>query len=363
MEGTVYVDSAIKGFIESGVIKHSSQEIDEKQIQPSSLDLRCGFGKRIWHMPYSSIPKGNIMDFLNSRSDYGFDLTEKRFIHKKNVYIIELEEKLTLPKDISAKSNPKSTTGRSDIHTRLITEDGQSFDDIRRGYEGRLFLEIVSNSFNLFIPPGHSFNQIRFFNGIGKKLDQGMLEYLARSESLLLNADGNSIDGEKFIRDGAVYLTLDLEKTGYKVRDDAPAVDLSSGEEFYPASRYFEKVNLNEDGLMIIPDSFYLLNSKEVVTIPQDHCAEMVDISTTLGEFRAHYAGFFDPYFRDFGTMEVRNAGNTPFLLRNGQPISSLVFYALIGKPSEVYGKERGSHYRGGRVFPKFFRNDFQEAT
>lgn len=359
MEGTVFADSEIKKLVKEGHITTSSKRINTRrkggQVQPSSLDLRCGFGKTVWHVPYASIPRGNVIDFLNSEATHEFDLTEKRFLHRRTVYVTELEEDLALPERVSARANPKSTTGRVDIHARLITENGQSFDDVPAGYEGRLFLEIVSGSLDLFLSPGYSFNQLRFFNENGEKLDQGMLEYLARSESLLLDAEGKPLDSKNFIRDGAVYLTADLTKPVYRLRDDAPTLDLSARRKSYAASSFFERVIPSKEGLIINPGSFYLLNSQEVVKIPDDHCAEMVDIETELGEFRAHYAGFFDPCFSDFSTMEIRNTGQTSFLLRHDRPVTSLNFYSLNGEPSALYGEKKGSSYFGGRVFAKFF--------
>ena len=354
MVGTVYVDEDIRRLIETSVV-NSNEAIDDIQVQPSSLDLRCGFGKKIWHMPYSSIPVGNVVDFLDSESTHHFALSETRFLHKRAVYVIELEESLALPEIILAKSNPKSTTGRLDTHTRLITEDGQGFEDVTLGYNGRLFLELVSNSLDLFVPPGFSFNQIRFFNHYGKRLDQGMLEYLARSEPLLLDENKNPIDASKFIRQGAVYLTPDLTKPVYKLRDDAPPLNLALGKESHLASRYFEEVKPGREGLVTNPGVFYLLRSKEIVRIPKDHCAEMADVLTSLGEFRAHYAGFFDPHFYDFATMEYRNTGTTPFLLRHGKPITSLHFYRLNQTPKVPYGEERGSSYTGGKVIANIF--------
>tara|TARA_Y100000310_G_scaffold340081_1_gene434706 strand:+ start:2135 stop:3220 length:1086 start_codon:yes stop_codon:yes gene_type:complete len=357
MKGNVYPDKSISGFIEKGVIT-SDTEICKDQIQPSSLDLRSGFGKKIWHMPYSSIPQGDLIRFLDAESTHNFQLTEKRFLHKRGVYIVELEEGLALPEGVSARSNPKSTTGRLDIHTRLLTEEGQVFDNVRESYKGKLFLEVVSNSFDLFLPPGFSFNQIRFFHGFPQSLNQGMLEYLARSEDLLVNSKGRAIPFEEFIQNGAVSLKLDLDPKdpGYIVREDAPPLDLSSNKNSLPFSQYFQKVNLIPNkGLVIGSDLFYLLKSGDGIQIPRDHCAEMLDISTDLGEFRAHYAGFFDPMFRATAVMEVRNSG-PPFLLKNGQIISSLNFFALTEPPLKSYGKSRSS-YQGQRgVKPaKFF--------
>lgn len=360
MGGDVYTNKEISDFIDRGIIS-SSQDIEKKQIQPSSLDLRCGFGKKIWHMPYSSIPKGSLIDFLDSRSTHSFILNENRFLHKKTVYIIELEEELNLPEGISSRSNPKSTTGRLDIHARLLTEEGQTFDSINENYQGKLFLEVISNSFDLFIPPGYSFNQLRFYKE-DKALDQGRLEYLARAETLITDLEDKPLSPEKYsniIDNGAMFLTLDLDlkDPGYKARNDAPVLNLSSNTKSLPASKYFEKVILNEEGLLIIPDSFYILGSKEIPKIPEDHCAEMPEIQTQLGEFRSHYAGYFDPLFNSRAVMEVRNTGNTPFLFTEGQKISSLVFYSLTRKPSISYGKEAGSNYQGKKIISlaKFF--------
>ena len=197
MEGNVYHDKAISGFIEKGIITPST-EVDKSQIQPSSLDLRCKFSGKIWHMPYSSLPQGDLVKFLDSESTHDFQLTENRFLHRGSVYVVELEEELVLPEGISARSNPKSTTGRLDIHARLLTENGKVFDNVREGYKGKLLLEIVSNSFDLVLPPGFSFNQMRFFRGLPQTLNQGMLEYLARSEDLLIDSKGKKISSKDF---------------------------------------------------------------------------------------------------------------------------------------------------------------------
>lgn len=366
-EGAVYPDNRIQEFIDKKII-FSNTEINTNskggQIQPSSLDLRCGYGKKIWHMPYSSNPSGrDLVDFLKSQSTHSFPLDEKRFLHKKTVYLIELEEELSLPEEISARSNPKSTTGRCDIHVRLLTENGHNFDQIEYGYKGKLYLELISNSFDLFLPPGFSFNQIRFLRE-NEKLEQRTLRHLARHTPLLLDKNRKPLPREKYIKNDAVYLTLDLDETdiGYKARDDAPSLDLSSEKGTLPLSKHFEKINSNDEGVVIMPDSFYLLKSQEYTKIPEYHCAELVDISTSLGEFRSHYAGFFDPGFDSICVLEVRNTGTASFLLRKGQTISSLVFYEMVDRPKILYGKNKNSSYQGqNEIKPaKFFHNDLR---
>lgn len=369
-EGAIYPDYRIHDFVSQGIVS-SDVKIDagEKggQIQPSSLDLRCGFGKKIWHMPYSFNPSGkDLTDFLNSVSTHSFQLDEERFLHKKVVYIIELEERVNFPEGISAKSNPKSTTGRCDIHVRMLTENGSNFDQVKDGYKGKLYLEVISNSFDLFLPPGFSFSQMRFMRE-NDQLEQRTLRHLARGEPLLFDESGNPLSREDYIHDNAVYLTLNAnpDDLGYKAREDAPSLDLSAAKESIPLSRYFERINSNEEGIVIIPDSFYLLKSKERSSIPEFHCAEMVDVSTSLGEFRSHYAGFFDPGFNSICVLEVRNTGTAPFLLKEGQPISSLVFFEMTGKPRILYGEGKASNYQGQNVVKpaKFFYNDLRQAA
>lgn len=360
MCGTVYTDTDISRFIKEGVIL-SRQRIRKEQVQPSSVDLRCSYGKRVWHMPYSFLPRENLSKFLNSNATHSFEMDRKRFFHKRTIYVIEQEESLNLPEDVLARSNPKSTTGRLDIHARLMTENGQTFDNVRRGYKGKLYLEMISNSFDLYIPPGFSFAQMRFLKD-GVPLEQGVLEYLTRAENLLTTPAGKPISSERFIHDGAVYLTLDLDPKdpGYIARNDAPALDLSSEKNSIPLSKYFQRVNLIEEGLVIAPESFYLLKSGEVVRIPSDHCAEMVDIETSLGEFRAHYAGFFDPKFTSIAIEEVRNTSKSALLFRDKQSITSLKFFKLIGKPFTTYGEKiKSSYFEQTKVTPaKFFYID-----
>ena len=362
----VCTDEDIQDFIGEGVIK-SDRGIknagEMTQIQPSSLDLRCGFGKKVWHLPYSSTPVKNLREFLDSTATHSFDLTEKRFLHKGSVYVLELEESLNLPSGISAKSSSKSTTGRIDIHARLLTEDGRDFDNIAENYNGKLFLEVVSNSMDLYFYPGDSLNQIRFFRGPKTEVDQKTLESLLELEGIIKNFDVEPIHLEDCVIDNFLLLTLSLDENdpGYKLREDAPALDLSSEKNSLPLSKYFERVNLVDGNLILNPHSFYLLKSREVVSIPRDYCAEMVDISTELGEYRAHYAGFFDPGFKETAVMEIRNTSDVPILLREGQRISSLKFFGLTREPEKIYGKKLDSNYDGqrGKVkAAKFFDMD-----
>jgi dCTP deaminase len=247
MKKGVYPDKEIRQLIEQGVIT-SSKEIQPSQIQPASIDLTMG--KILYHMPYSSIPKGNVDEFLNTRASYRVDLEKNGFLHKGNIYVAELNESLNLPPNIQAKANPKSSIGRIDVHVRLITEDGRYFDEVPAGYKGKLFLEIYPISFDIILSPNSSLNQIRFFDIETEKLSSGMLGYLSKYETLLTNK-GEKLQEDSFINDDFVQLTLDLSEDtiGYVARHDAPPIDLSKRD--LPLSKYFSKVNIVNNGIII----------------------------------------------------------------------------------------------------------------
>lgn len=349
-----YSDTDIKKALALGIVG-SNREISEEQIQPSSLDLTMS--NKLWCLPYSSIPRLNMELFLEENSQYAVELRDGTFLHKNVVYIVELNEYLNLPDGVEAKSNPKSSTGRIDIHVRLLTNNGLYFDQVPAGYKGKLYLEIYSQTFDIIASPGISLNQIRIFDLGTKTLDDGMLRYLSRSEKLVINEGEGKVDDEVIEHD-SVYLTLDLsgEESALIARHDAPPIDLRRRD--LELKSFFEKPNFTKEGLIISPNSFYILSSKEIISIPIDHCGEMADISTKSGEFRAHYAGFFDPGFCAKAVLEVRNTG-APFLITNGQRIANIKFSKLKSPPIKTYGEGIGSNYQGQKINPgKFFKKE-----
>ncbi len=361
MKEGVLSDVEIRELINSGAIISKVPIDDKNQVQPSSMDLRCGLGKNVWRMDGSTIPNTNMEDYLKLKSRYSFSLEGKKGVLDRGlVYIIRLAESFDLPEGISARANPKSTTGRWDIHARLLTEKGDEFDNVRSGYKGKLYLEVISQSFDLEVPSLYTFVQARFIRGSRDRLrlNQGMLKYLARSETLLVDFNGNPIPSEKFIRDGVVGLTLNLrvDNPGYVVRHDAPLVDLSALNDSLDGFEYFNKVNLTRYGcLSLESNSFYLLTTNEGIVVPSDHCAEMEDSSAAKGEFRVHYAGFFDPGFGNVrkkgkimgaqATLEVRNTSPNRIILNDGQNIADLRYNFMASNPSRDYS----GNYQGQR--------------
>jgi len=358
----VYSDDQLRELIGKKII-FAEEEIKEEQVQPSSLDLRLG--NQIFCMPFSSVPvRGDFEDFLKANSYYEFDLGNQNFLHQGNVYVVRLQEGLSLPGHMAARANPKSSVGRTDIHVRLITDNGNSFDDIPAGYNGNLWLEVCSRSFDIKAHQGDCLNQLRLYDKglecIGRQgleslhRDSGLLARLSRGKETKLLEE----EFEKFVGSDRVYTTLELDpkNPGYVAKRNAPIVDLSLRN--HPASAHFNKISLDTKGQVVVDkDSFYILSSKEVVRIPKDSCAEMSDVETASGEFRSHYAGFFDPNFSAQSTLELRNYG-APFLLVNGQKIASMRYFPMKTLPVSSYGEEKiGSHYQGqkGPKLAKYF--------
>ncbi len=354
----VVSDKEIKKLISDGSIL-SKSGIREEQIQPSSIDLTIG--AKGFCVNSSSIPESdNLTDFFQSRSNYKLDLSKETFLHKGYVYVVQLNEFLKLPEYLQAKANPKSSIGRTDIHVRLITENGKSFDKIAGGYKGELWIEICPRSFDIICKEGISLNQLRVFNTNSRGLNSGELSTLHKEEGILFYPiqKMKKIDSlENLLDNGELNIRLDLSNkiSGYTAKKYAPPVNLLRKDN--RASEYFEMVNIKNKEIIISEDSFYILNSFEIINIPEGYCAEFLEVDTSSGEFRAHYAGFFDPGFCAQGVLELRNIGGTPFTIKDKQKIATVRYFQLKELPEKVYGRKINSTYQGqkGPKLAKFF--------
>ena len=347
----VYSDVGLRRFIDSGIIT-SEKSIEETQIQPSSLDLRIG--RKLYHLPYSVIPGKNVERYLEENANYEIDLHHNGFLHQRNVYIAELLERVKLPPNIMGEVNPKSSIGRTDTLVRLITEGGESFDNISAGYKGKLFLEIYSSSFDIILNEGLPLTQLRLMDSQTKKLGSKNLESLCKCKGLL-SYNGKNINPINYTEKDSICLRLDLggKIPGLIAIKNAPPVDFSKRDQ--PLSKYFREIIIENNGVVLEKDAFYLLSSKETVHIPKDYCAELPPIATKSGEFRVHYAGFFDPEFTGTATLEVRNNGAS-FLIRDGKKITNLWFYRMKSSPSKRYGSQGSSYQEQKGAMPaKFF--------
>src|SRR6185312_3000769 len=317
----------------SGQIR-SRTPLQADQIQPSSIDLRLG--PEAFRVRASFLAGGasTITSKLGQYRLHTIDLTRPAVLEKGCVYIIPLQEELALPAGISGKANPKSSTGRLDIFTRLITDEGSQFEIVPAGYRGRLFAEVVPRTFSVVVREGDRLSQLRLFQGDYAPSD-AMLRELENEEPLVYLADDTR--GEAKIQNG-LRLSVDLAGEdsgviGYRARKHAPLIDLAKIQ-YYDLEEFWDPIRANENHTLILdPEDFYILASRERVRIPAQYAAEMVPFDATIGEFRIHYAGFFDPGF-GYGSgdingtravLEVRSH-EVPFIMEHGQVVASLVF-------------------------------------
>jgi dCTP deaminase len=355
----------IRGLIDNGHVV-PALPIEEGQIQPASLDLRLG--PTAYRVQASFLPgrRSTVKERIKALHMAEVDLTKPAILEKGCIYIVPLQEQLNLPKNMSARANPKSTTGRLDIFTRLITDFGIEFEQVRAEYKGPLYVEIVSRTFTVIVSQGTRLNQLRFLQGSPSQSDLETTE-LHRRETLVYTDDENSTTA--FIDEGVrVSVSLQGDKSSdtvaYKAKKNAPVVDLSKLGH-YPIEDFWHTVRQPKTGSIILdPGDFYILASKERVRVPADYAAEMVAFDPSMGEFRIHYAGFFDPGF-GYGSgdilgtravLEVR-AHEVPFLIEDGQIVCRLLYTQLVSRPDTIYGVGIGSNYqRQGLALSKQFQ-------
>ncbi len=361
-------------FVQTGIIR-STREIQEDQIQPASIDLRLS--NEAYRVRASFLP-GRSTTLLTKATDKGLlagkiDLTEPALLEPGVIYIIPLMESLDLPADVYGIANPKSTTGRLDIFTRLITEHGDEFERVRRGYRGALYVEVISQSFPILVQAGMSLSQLRF--GRGKLIVAGdaKLKQLDQ-DALLIEADEA---GGRFDIDRGLRITVDLagngsDIVGYRPAPFSPPVDLSKFD-YYDVADFWQPIYKNDKRQYILkPGEFYILASKQRVRVPADLAAEMLPYDLATQEFRVHYAGFFDPGF-GYGkegeipgtraVLEVR-ANEMPILLEDDQFVGRLNYYSMSARPGKVYGGKIGSNYQQqGLALAKQFRRNQQPPS
>ncbi len=303
------------------------------QVQPASLDLRLG--EHAWRVRASFLPgaQRTVAQRLADVAMHRLDLTGGAVLEKGCVYIAEVQEALALPPGVSGRANPKSSTGRVDVFVRLLTDHSPAFDDVAEGYTGPLYVEIAPQTFSVLVRSGTRLNQLRLKQGDPPRL-------------------------------ASVNVGVDLTEAlaGFRARRHAGVIDLDK-EDGHDPRDYWEPLEPRRGELLLDPGEFYILASKQAVEIPVMQAAEMTPIDPSVGEFRVHYAGFFDP---GFGTAEASGLGSrgvlevrsheTPFLLEDGQTVARLVFEPLTERPERLYGQD-GSHYqRQGLKLSKHFK-------
>ena len=323
------------------------REIEQDQYQPASLDLRLG--RRAWRVRASFLPApdGAVAERIDRHAMHEIDLAGGAVLERGCVYIAELMEQVALDADTAVIANPKSSTGRLDVFARLIADRVPEFDRLPAGYAGRLYVEIAPRTFSILVREGTRLVQLRLRRGTQSGDDPALRDLHAR-EAL--------VDSEAVIDDGLV-LTVDTRGSGgviaWKARAHAGLVDVERIGHYDP-EHYWEPVSARPSrGIVLNPDDFYILASKEAVSIPPDYAAEMRPYDTRVGEFRVHYAGFFDPGFgygtRSRAVLEVR-AHDVPFVVEDGQPVGRLVYERMLERPDKLYGESIGSSYSGSET-------------
>ncbi len=351
--GGILPGQDLERLIETGRDIRTSRPIEPGQIQPASLDLRLG--RRAFRVRASFLPGAGatVRQKIDQLAMHAFELgDEGALLEKGCVYIVELVESLALDDGMTAIANPKSSIGRIDVFTRLITDHGTSFDKVRPRYRGPLYAEISPRTFSILVREGDRLNQIRLKR-----------EGVPSGGGLLRDDDETHGPG--------VPVTVDLagngEKdaiVGYRARKHAGLIDLRKLGHYQPTD-FWHPLRARQDRTLVLdPDEFYILASKEEVRVPPDQAAEMLAYDTAIGEFRVHYAGFFDPGFGDgeaAGTravLEVRSH-EVPFVLEDGQRVGRLIYEELADRPVQLYGAGIGSNYqRQGLRLSKHFALD-----
>ncbi|MBS0247671.1 MAG: 2'-deoxycytidine 5'-triphosphate deaminase [Proteobacteria bacterium] len=345
-------DSMIERLAADGAIRHDKPFAPD-QIQPASLDLRLG--SVAYRVRASFLPgTAKVAHRIAELTLHQFPLTDGAVLETGCVYIVPLLESLALPPDIAAAANPKSSTGRLDLFTRVIADEMRGFDRIEAGYKGPLYAEISPRTFPVLVREGSRLSQIRFRHGHAQ-LGAEALQALHTKERLV-DADGADLS------DG-IAVSVDLSGTiagagrpgivGYRAKRHTAVIDVER-RGGYDVADFWEPIDARPDQRLILdPDEFYILASKEAVQVPPAYAAEMVPFDPLVGEFRVHYAGFFDPGFGYAGAggtgsravLEVRSR-EVPFILEHGQIVGRLVYEKMLGLPKTLYGQGIGSNYQ-----------------
>ena len=347
----------LRRLIEDGVID-ADRPILPEQIQPASLDLRLGDVAYRVRASFLAGQGRSVAERIAEFEMHRMDLSAGAVLEKGCVYVIPLMERLALPEGITAVANAKSSTGRLDLLTRTITDGGVEFDRIAGGYSGPLYAEVCPRSFSVLARAGQRLNQIRFRHG----------------QAVLSDADLTALHGREPLVNGPAVISeglgfsVDLrpgpdDLVGYRAKPHTGVIDLDRIGH-YPAAEFWEEIRSRDGRIILDPGAFYILVSREAVTIPPDYAAEMAPYLAMVGEFRVHYAGFFDPGFGHSaaggagsrGVLEVR-CHEAPFVLEHGQIVGRLVYERMSERPETLYGAGIASNYQGqGLKLAKHFR-------
>jgi dCTP deaminase len=354
----VLSDRMIREMTETGAI-FATEPFQDGQIQPASIDLRLGHRAFRVRASFLTGRDRTVAERLDQFKMHEVDLTGGAVLEKGCVYVVPLMETLDLPLGMTGAASAKSSTGRLDLLTRIITDHGTEFDRIPDGYSGPLYAEICPKSFSVLVEPGLTLTQVIF------RLGQTVI---SDAELAQLHSRTPIVSGEPVIS-GGLGFSVDLAPAsstlvGYRAKPHTGIIDLRHIDHYDPAE-FWEEVHTTEGRIILDPGAFYILVSREAISIPPTHAAEMAPYLAMVGEFRVHYAGFFDPGFGfdasggagSRGVLEVR-CHEAPFVLEHGQIVGRLVYEKMAEEPQALYGAGIKSNYQGqGLKLSKHFRN------
>jgi dCTP deaminase len=354
----VLPSQALREAIARGWMLADPWRILPESVQPASVDLRLG--EHAWALRCSFLPDrdSTVEEKIEGLAFERIDLRDGATLERDRPYLVPLIEELRLPGEIRAKANPKSSTGRLDVFTRVLTDRNHRFDEIAAGYHGKLYLEVVPRTFAIRVKTGLALNQVRLMRGDARLSDEQLVA-LHRETPLLYRNSHPLAESELSLADG-MFVRLDVSGSeesivGYRAKKNSLPIDLTKVGAL-KWQDYWEPVHPERGGRIVLePEIFYLLLSAEGVSIPPSYAAEMLAYDPTAGELRTHYAGFFDPgfgYARDGSSagsraaLEVR-ARDVPFMVEDGQPVCKLAFERMAEEPDVLYGEDVGSNYQG----------------
>ena len=354
----VLPSQGLREAVEREWVTAGNWRIPNESVQPASLDLRLG--EHAWALRCSFLPDSGstVEEKIEDLAFERIDLRDGATLERDRPYLVPLIEELALPAEIRAKTNPKSSTGRLDVFTRVITDRNNRFDEIGAGYSGKLYLEVVPRSFAIRVKTGLSLNQVRLLAGDARLGDEQLLA--VHEEFPLLYLDSHALRASELSLSDGLFLSLDISGhpeniVGYRAKRNSLPIDL----EHIGRLRwqdYWDPVHPERgDRIVLEPEVFYLLLSAEGVSIPPPYAAEMLAYDPTAGELRTHYAGFFDPGFGysrhgerhgSRAALEVR-VRDVPFMVEHRQPVCKLAFERMAAEPDVLYGEDLKSNYQG----------------
>ena len=353
----------LKRLIAQGSEIKAEVPFTDAQIQPASIDLRLGALASRVRASFLPGKNATVEEKLSQVFMHAIDLRDGAVLEAGCVYIVKLMERVEFSARISGSANPKSSTGRIDVFTRLITDRGEAFDRIEAGYRGPLYAEISPQTFPILVRKGSRLNQLRIRRGSPQFSDTQLRRLHA--EQALVDSEPDIDNGLGFSIDLLGSSSATERRIGWRAKRHTGLIDVDKSAALSPYD-FWDPVEANSAGHLVLdPDEFYILASRERVAIPLDHAAEMVAFNPLVGEFRVHYAGFFDPGFgyekgaapSARAVLEVRSR-EVPFILEHGQIVGRLVFERLTDPPPEAYGQGLGSNYQSqGLKLSKHFRS------